>query len=170
MQGGISGRRSVSGNDVKRSRGVEPAGQSVKNVEHAGVDGFDITGTVISQDVFDSVQRSGSVHTILTIADIQMLAGVSVEKRQVFFRIQATSDCGNGTCRLKGCRDGCQHAKLDESTSVYLKTMGCSRRSLEEAGQYVEASVVFVKPGCAVRASAAPLAAASKFDRRGNLY
>jgi hypothetical protein len=57
------------------------AGQSVKNVEHAGVDGFNITGTVISQDVFDSVQRSGSVQTILAIADIQMLAGVSVEKR-----------------------------------------------------------------------------------------
>ena len=85
MQGRIRSRRSVSGNDVKRSWGVEPAGQSVKDVEHAGVDGYDITGTVISQNVFDSVQRSGSVHTILTIAGIQMLAGVSVEKRQVFF-------------------------------------------------------------------------------------
>jgi hypothetical protein len=85
MQGGIGGRRSVSGNDVKRSRGVELAGQSIENVEHTGVDGFDITGTVISQDVFDFVHRSGSVHTILAIADIQMLAGVSVEKRQVFF-------------------------------------------------------------------------------------
>jgi hypothetical protein len=113
MQGGIGGRRSVSGNDVKRSRGVELAGQSIENVEHAGVDGFNVTGTVISQDVFDSVHRSGSVHTILAIADIQMLAGVSVEKRQVFFRIQATGYCGNGTCRLKGCRDGCQNAKLD---------------------------------------------------------
>jgi len=143
MQSGISGRGSVSGNDVKRSRDVEPAGQRVKNVEHAGVDGLDITGTVISQNVIDSVQRSGSVHTLLTIADIQILACVSVEKRQVFFRIQATSDCGNGTGRLKGCRDGCQHAKLDESASLCPKPVGCSRRLLEVAGKYGEASVVF---------------------------
>ena len=93
---------------------------------------------MIAQDVFDSVQRSRSVHPILTIADIQMLAGVGVEKRQVFFRIQATSDCGNGARRLKGCRDGRQYSKLDESASVYLKSMGCSRQWFDKAGQYVE--------------------------------
>lgn len=85
VQGRIRGRGSVSGNDVKRAWGVEPAGQSVKDVEHAGVDGFDVPGTVIAQDVIDSVQCVRSVHTILTIADIQMLAGMGVEKRQVLF-------------------------------------------------------------------------------------
>ena len=87
VQGRIRGRGSVAGNDVKWAWGVESAGQSVKYVKHTGVDGFGVAGTVITQEVFDSVQRCRSVHTILTVADIQMLAGVGVEKRQVHFRI-----------------------------------------------------------------------------------
>lgn len=138
VQGCIRGRGSVSGNDVKRTRGVKPAGQSVKDVEHAGVDGFDVPGTVIAQDVFDSVQRCSSVDTVLTVADIQVLAGVGVEKREVHFRIQALSDRGNGARRLKGCRDGRQKAKLDESASIDLKSMGRVCRSLDEEGQYAE--------------------------------
>jgi len=67
-----------------------------------------------------------------------MLVGVGVEKRQVHFRIQALSDRGNCACGLKGCRDGRQNSKLDESASVHLKSMGCTCRSLAEAGQYTE--------------------------------
>jgi hypothetical protein len=163
VQGRIRGRRAVSGNDVKRSRGVEPAGQSVKDFEHAGVDGFDVPGTVIAQDVFDFFQRSGSVHTILTVADIQMLAGVGVEKRQVFFRIQAVSDCGNGACRLKGCRDSRQNSKLDESASVYLKSMGRVCRSLDKAGQYSEDPRRFFNSGCAVSRQAGFSVLGSRF-------
>jgi hypothetical protein len=138
VQGRIRGRGSVAGNDVKWAWRVEPAGQGVKDVEHAGVDGFGVAGTVIPQEVFDSVQRCRSVHTNLTGADIQMLAGVGVEKRQVHFRIQAVSDRGNGACRLKGCRDGRQNAILYKSASVHLKSMGCTCRSLAETGQYAE--------------------------------
>jgi hypothetical protein len=66
--------------------GVKAQGKRVQEIQQAGLDGADLAGAVIPQDVVDRRQCPAVVSAGLTVTYIQPLAGVGVEKGEPLFR------------------------------------------------------------------------------------
>ena len=79
---GIGLGGAVTGDDVKWGSGAQLLAHVKKHVHQSGINGFNITGTVIPQDVAYLPHAAGAIGTVSKIADTEPFAGVGVVKRE----------------------------------------------------------------------------------------
>ncbi len=81
-QGGVGLRRAVARDDVQGVANLELPAEAADQVEQPGIDGLDLVGAVVAQDLIDGRQGVGEEPATLAVGAGQAFAGVRVEQAE----------------------------------------------------------------------------------------
>ena len=84
-QHGVRFRRTVSGNNMKPRRPIKRSGNGIQQVQQFSTNGFNISGTIISENIVDFLQRIILIAALGEIICIEFLTGVDIIQKECAF-------------------------------------------------------------------------------------
>lgn len=78
----IGARRAIPGNDIDRVADTDLVIENAQQIEQAGIDGVNIAGAEIAQDIVDLLQRGALIAAPAPVGSGQFFVGVGVDERQ----------------------------------------------------------------------------------------